>query len=133
MEVLPGKDGLVHISELADFRVKATEDVVKMGDVIWVKCIGVNEKGRVRLSRKAAMAERAKELEPKTADGAAAPAGGSPARPPPANLVRAPIAAIAPSGPSARIVGNGRNARRVRSVSTVRSVRSVRRKPEPTG
>jgi polyribonucleotide nucleotidyltransferase len=65
VEVLPGQDGLVHISELADFRVKATEDVVKMGDVIWVKCIGVDEKGRVRLSRKAAMAERAKELEPK--------------------------------------------------------------------
>ncbi|MCC6232459.1 MAG: polyribonucleotide nucleotidyltransferase [Verrucomicrobiales bacterium] len=61
VEVLPGQDGLVHISELADFRVKATEDVVKMGDVIWVKCIGVDEKGRVRLSRKAAMAERAKE------------------------------------------------------------------------
>lgn len=63
VEVLPGQDGLVHISELADFRVKATEDVVKLGDVIWVKCIGVDEKGRVRLSRKAAMAERAKELE----------------------------------------------------------------------
>jgi polyribonucleotide nucleotidyltransferase len=45
VEVLPGQDGLVHISELADFRVKATEDVVKMGDVIWVKCIGVDEKG----------------------------------------------------------------------------------------
>jgi len=66
VEVLPGQDGLVHISELADFRVKNTEDVVKMGDVIWVKCIGVDEKGRVRLSRKAAMAERAKELEDKT-------------------------------------------------------------------
>lgn len=66
VEVLPGQDGLVHISELADFRVKATEDVVKLGDVIWVKCIGVDEKGRVRLSRKAAMAERAKELEEKT-------------------------------------------------------------------
>ena len=66
VEVLPGQDGLVHISELADFRVKATEDVVKLGDVIWVKCIGVDDKGRVRLSRKAAMAERAKELESKT-------------------------------------------------------------------
>ncbi len=65
VEVLPGQDGLVHISELADFRVKATEDVVKMGDIIWVKCIGVDEKGRVRLSRKAAMSERAKELEEK--------------------------------------------------------------------
>jgi polyribonucleotide nucleotidyltransferase len=65
VEVLPGKDGLVHISELADFRVKNTEDVVKLGDVIWVKCIGVDEKGRVRLSRKAAMADRAREMEEK--------------------------------------------------------------------
>ena len=58
VEVLPGKDGLCHISELADFRVNRTEDVVKMGDVIWVKCIGIDDKGRVKLSRKAAMKER---------------------------------------------------------------------------
>ena len=56
--MLPGKDGLVHISELADFRVNRTEDVVKIGDMIWVKCIGVDDKGRVKLSRKAAMKER---------------------------------------------------------------------------
>jgi polyribonucleotide nucleotidyltransferase len=62
VEFLPGKDGLVHISELANFRVKKTEDIVKMGDEIWVKCLGVDEKGRVRLSRKAAMAERDKEM-----------------------------------------------------------------------
>ena len=58
VEVLPGKDGLCHISELADFRVNRTEDVVKMGDVIWVKCIGIDDKGRVKLSRKAAMKDR---------------------------------------------------------------------------
>jgi polyribonucleotide nucleotidyltransferase len=58
VEVLPGKDGLCHISELADFRVNRTEDVVKVGDVIWVKCIGIDDKGRVKLSRKAAMKER---------------------------------------------------------------------------
>lgn len=58
VEVLPGKDGLCHISELADFRVKRTEDVVKVGDMIWVKCIGIDDKGRVKLSRKAAMKER---------------------------------------------------------------------------
>lgn len=58
VEVLPGKDGLVHISELADFRVNKVEDVVKMGDAIWVKCIGVDDKGRVKLSRKAAMKDR---------------------------------------------------------------------------
>ncbi|HEY5895510.1 MAG TPA: polyribonucleotide nucleotidyltransferase [Chthoniobacterales bacterium] len=58
VEVLPGKDGLCHISELADFRVKKTEDVVNVGDVIWVKCIGIDDKGRVKLSRKAAMKDR---------------------------------------------------------------------------
>jgi polyribonucleotide nucleotidyltransferase len=58
VEVLPGKDGLCHISELADFRVNKVEDVVKMGDSIWVKCIGVDDKGRVKLSRKAAMKDR---------------------------------------------------------------------------
>ncbi len=65
VEFLPGKDGLVHISELANFRVKQTEDIVKMGDEIWVKCLGVDEKGRVRLSRKAAMEDREKEMGPK--------------------------------------------------------------------
>jgi polyribonucleotide nucleotidyltransferase len=59
VEVFPGKDGLVHISELADFRVKRTEDVAKIGDMIWVKCIGIDDKGRVKLSRKAALKERA--------------------------------------------------------------------------
>ncbi len=59
VEVLPGKEGLVHISELADFRVKRTEDVAKAGDIIWVKCIGIDDKGRVKLSRKAALKERA--------------------------------------------------------------------------
>jgi polyribonucleotide nucleotidyltransferase len=62
VEFLPGKDGLVHISELANFRVKKTEDIVKVGDDITVKCLGVDEKGRVRLSRKAAMEERDKEM-----------------------------------------------------------------------
>jgi polyribonucleotide nucleotidyltransferase len=65
VEFLPGKDGLVHISELANFRVKATEDIVKMGDEVWVKCLGVDEKGRVRLSRKAAMEDKEREMAPK--------------------------------------------------------------------
>ena len=59
VEVFPGRDGLVHISELADFRVNRTEDVAKVGDMIWVKCIGIDDKGRVKLSRKAALKERA--------------------------------------------------------------------------
>ncbi|HVU33030.1 MAG TPA: polyribonucleotide nucleotidyltransferase [Opitutaceae bacterium] len=58
VECMPGKEGLCHISELADFRVRRTEDVVKMGEMIWVKCIGIDEKsGKVRLSRKAAVKE----------------------------------------------------------------------------
>ena len=54
VEVLPGQDGLCHISELANFRVKRTDDIVKMGDEIWVKVLGIDDKGRVKLSRKAA-------------------------------------------------------------------------------
>lgn len=65
VEFLPGRDGLVHISELANFRVKQTEDIVKIGDEIWVKCLGVDEKGRVRLSRKAAMEERDQDVAAK--------------------------------------------------------------------
>ncbi|MGA2801382.1 MAG: polyribonucleotide nucleotidyltransferase [Verrucomicrobiota bacterium] len=67
VEFLPGKDGLVHISELANFRVKKTEDIVKIGDEIHVKCLGVDDKGRVRLSRRAAMEERDKEMAEKPA------------------------------------------------------------------
>ncbi|EEF57348.1 polyribonucleotide nucleotidyltransferase, partial [Pedosphaera parvula] len=76
VEFLPGKDGLVHISELANFRVKQTEDIVKIGDEIWVKCLGVDEKGRVKLSRRAAMAERDQEMGGAGAEaGASQPAG----------------------------------------------------------
>ena len=58
VQVLPGKDGLVHISELADCRVGKVEDVCKLGDRMWVKCIGIDDRGRVKLSRKAAMREK---------------------------------------------------------------------------
>ncbi len=52
------KDGLIHISELADFRVNKVEDVVKVGDIVTAKCLGIDEKGRVKMSRKAAMKEK---------------------------------------------------------------------------
>ena len=78
VEFLPGKDGLVHISELANFRVKQTEDIVKMGDEIWVKCLGVDEKGRVRLSRRAAMAERDAQMGGTPVEGAPPAEGGQP-------------------------------------------------------
>ena len=59
VEVLPGKDGLVHISEWSDQRVNRMDDVAKVGDEVWVKCIGQDDKGRSKLSRRAAMKERA--------------------------------------------------------------------------
>ena len=77
VEILPGKDGMCHISELADRRVNRVEDVVKMGDMIWVKVLGVDERGKIKLSRKAAMKERDE------AAGGAAPANGAPAAPAP--------------------------------------------------
>lgn len=51
VEVLPGKEGLVHISRLAPYRVKRVEDVVKLGDKIDVKCINIDDLGRVDLAR----------------------------------------------------------------------------------
>ncbi|HPG00228.1 MAG TPA: polyribonucleotide nucleotidyltransferase [Kiritimatiellia bacterium] len=63
VEILPGQDGLVHISELADFRVNRVEDVCKVGDQMWVKCINVEDNGKIRLSRKAALAEKDKNPE----------------------------------------------------------------------
>jgi polyribonucleotide nucleotidyltransferase len=55
VEILPGKDGLCHISELAESRIRSVEDVCKIGDKMWVKCIGVDDRGRVKLSRREAM------------------------------------------------------------------------------
>jgi len=53
VEILPGKEGLVHISELANYHVPQVEDVVKVGDEIMVKVIGIDNSGRINLSRKA--------------------------------------------------------------------------------
>lgn len=61
VEILPGLEGLVHISQLADYRVNQTEDIVKVGDIITVKCLDVSDNGRVSLSLKAAQAEMAEE------------------------------------------------------------------------
>ncbi|MFN8545863.1 MAG: polyribonucleotide nucleotidyltransferase [Candidatus Binatia bacterium] len=58
VEILPGTDGLVHISQLADERVRAVSDVLKEGDVIDVKVLEVDKSGKIRLSRKEAMRER---------------------------------------------------------------------------
>ncbi|MDX1679336.1 MAG: polyribonucleotide nucleotidyltransferase [Akkermansiaceae bacterium] len=53
MEVLPGKDGLIHISELAEGRTEKVEDVCKKGDIVTAKCLGVDERGRVKMSIRA--------------------------------------------------------------------------------
>ena len=55
VEFLPGKEGLVHISELEEGRTEKTEDVVQPGDVVQVKLLAVDERGRLKLSRRAAM------------------------------------------------------------------------------
>ncbi|MDE2655661.1 MAG: polyribonucleotide nucleotidyltransferase [Gemmatimonadota bacterium] len=57
VEIMPGVEGLCHISELADHRVGKTEDVVKRGDLVRVKLLSIDEKGRMRLSMRAAAAE----------------------------------------------------------------------------
>ena len=62
VELAPGKDGLVHISKLADHRIEKVEDACKVGDMMWVKVTDIDEKGRVNLSHKDAVKEiRAKE------------------------------------------------------------------------
>ena len=57
VELVPGKDGLVHISKLENRRVEKVEDSVNLGDMIWVKVMEIDEKGRVNLSKKDAMKE----------------------------------------------------------------------------
>ncbi|MDO5675028.1 MAG: polyribonucleotide nucleotidyltransferase [bacterium] len=57
VQILPGTDGMVHISELKNERVQKVTDVVKEGDIIKVKVIDIDNRGRIRLSRKAALAE----------------------------------------------------------------------------
>ena len=61
MEVLPSRDGLVHVSELAEGRAENVKDIVKKGDVITAKCLGVDEKGRVKISRHPWLRDQAAE------------------------------------------------------------------------
>ncbi len=72
VELAPGTDGMCHISELADGFVKSVGEVVKMGDMIKVKVINIDDQGRIKLSRKAVMLDEKKAAAP--ADPAAAPA-----------------------------------------------------------
>ncbi len=58
VQILPGKDGLVHISELSDERVEKTSDVVKEGDMVTVKLVAIDDRGRLQLSMRAAAKEK---------------------------------------------------------------------------
>jgi len=59
VEIMPGTEGLCHISELQDGRTEKTEDVLKKGDITRVKLLAIDERGRLKLSRKAALADEA--------------------------------------------------------------------------
>jgi len=67
VELLPGKDGMVHISKLADHRVEKVEDEVKIGDEVLVKVVEIDEKGRVNLSRKGLIEEEKQIKEERAA------------------------------------------------------------------
>ena len=58
VEILPGRDGLVHISELSDSYVKSVDEVCKIGDEMLVNLLSIDDQGRIRLSRKAALKEK---------------------------------------------------------------------------
>ena len=75
VEILPGKDGLVHISELSEGYVGTVTDICRVGDPMLVKAIAVDDQDRVKLSRKAALAERG-EVDPNA--GNTRPPGGGP-------------------------------------------------------
>ncbi len=62
-EIFPGKDGLLHISEIQEERTKAVEDVLKLGDQLLVKCIEIDNQGRVNLSRKIVIKEEKERAE----------------------------------------------------------------------
>ena len=66
VEILPGKEGLIHISELADYRVAKVEDVVKIGDEVTVKVINIDDMGRVNLSRRILLEKTPREPQART-------------------------------------------------------------------
>ena len=72
VEIMPGTDGLVHISELAPYRVREVSDIVKEGDEMTVKVINIDEGGKVRLSRKAVIME-APDYDPAQYEGMGEP------------------------------------------------------------
>jgi polyribonucleotide nucleotidyltransferase len=79
VEILPGTDGMVHISQLADYRVPSVEDVVHVGDEIMVMVIDIDNEGKIRLSRQAVLegwtAEEARERDRRRPSGGRSPGG----------------------------------------------------------
>ncbi|MBI3287656.1 MAG: S1 RNA-binding domain-containing protein, partial [Chloroflexi bacterium] len=79
VEILPGRDGLVHVSQLADYRVPKASDVVKVGDEIMVMVIDIDEDNKIRLSRQAVLegwtAEKAREMDRKPPRAGRGPGG----------------------------------------------------------
>ena len=80
VEILPGTDGLLHISEMAPYRVGEVTDIVREGDEVQVKVINIDDQNKVRLSRKAVIME-APDFDPKDYEGMGVPEGSAPRRP----------------------------------------------------
>ncbi|HMI31469.1 MAG TPA: polyribonucleotide nucleotidyltransferase [Candidatus Limnocylindrales bacterium] len=76
VEISPGKDGLVHISELETHRVERVEDVINEGDTVLVKVIGIDREGKIKLSRKQALPGYVDTGEPASSGGGRPPGGG---------------------------------------------------------
>lgn len=81
VEILPGRDGLVHISEITDHRIDKVEDVVQVGSEVTVLCLGVDPKGKVKLSMKALMEKKAPEAPAEEAPAPETPVPEAPAAP----------------------------------------------------
>ena len=79
VEIMPGTDGLLHVSEIANHRVKDVRDELKEGEQVMVKVINIDPTGKIRLSRKALLQE---EGGATAAPGAGGPSGGGRERPP---------------------------------------------------
>ena len=61
VEILPGQEGLLHISEMADYRVREVKDICTEGQYVTVKVIDIDQSGKIRLSRKAALKDLGEE------------------------------------------------------------------------
>jgi polyribonucleotide nucleotidyltransferase len=77
VELFPGTDGLIHISEISDKRIKAVADVLNEGDEVLVKVVSIDKTGKIRLSRKEALAERAAAAAAAAGGGDGAPTAGA--------------------------------------------------------